>query len=73
MSDEYVLNKELIELVEQIDEVDYIIAPIADNQMYDTLTAFSLKQITDEQCLRALSANNLGSQICSKHKKQWTT
>ena len=69
MFEEYVPNEEVLELIEQINEVDYIIAPIADNQMYDTLTAFSLKQITDEQCLHALSANNLGNQIVLKTQK----
>ena len=69
MFEEYVPNAEILELIEQIKSVDYIIAPIADNQMYDTLTAFSLKQITDEQCLHALSANNLGNQFVIKTQK----
>ena len=66
MFKEYVPSPEVIELIEQINDADYIIAPIADNQMYDTLTAFGLKQITDEQCLHALSANNLGRQFVIK-------
>ena len=66
MFDDYLPNDEVLEIVEQINQADYIIAPIADNQMYDTLTAFSLKQITDEQCLHALSANNLGRQYVIK-------
>ena len=53
MLDEYVLDDEFLKLIKQIEKADYIIAPIADNQMYDTLTAFSLKEITDEQCLHA--------------------
>lgn len=66
---EYIPNNKVLKLIEQINNVDYIIAPIADNQMYDTLTAFGLKQITDEQCLHALSANNLGKQIVIKTQK----
>ena len=66
---DYLLNKEVLDLIEQIRKADYIIAPIADNQMYDTLTAFSLKEITDEQCLHALSANNLGKQYVLKSQK----
>lgn len=66
MFEDYLPNDEVIEIVEQIQQADYIIAPIADNQMYDTLTAFSLKQITDEQCLHALNANNLGRQYVIK-------
>ncbi len=69
MFEEYVPNEEVLELVRQIEKADYVIAPIADNQMYDTLTAFSLKQITDEQCLHALSANHLGNQIVIKSHK----
>jgi len=69
MFEEYIPNKEVMEIVEQINKADYIIAPIADNQMYDTLTAFSLKSITDEQCLHALSANNLGKQFVIKSQK----
>ena len=69
MFEEYFPNKEIQDLIELINQVDYIIAPIADNQMYDTLTAFSLKQINDEQCLHALSANNLGNQIVLKTQK----
>ena len=69
MFDEYIPNKEVLELIDRINKADYIIAPIADNQMYDTLTAFALKEITDEQCLHALSANNLGKQYVLKSKK----
>lgn len=69
MFEEYVPNKEVLDIIEQINKADYIVAPIADNQMYDTLTAFSLKEITDEQCLHALSANNLGKQIVIKTQK----
>ena len=69
MLDEYVLDDEFLKLIKRIEKVDYVIAPIADNQMYDTLTAFSLKEITDEQCLHALSANNLGKQIVIKSQR----
>ena len=69
MLDEYVLEDEFLKLIKKIEKADYIIAPIADNQMYDTLTAFSLKEITDEQCLHALSANNLGKQVVIKSQR----
>lgn len=69
MFEDYIPNKEVLNLIEQINNADYIIAPIADNQMYDTLTAFGLKEITDEQCLHALSANNLGKQYVIKTQK----
>lgn len=69
MFKEYIPNDKVLEIIKKIGSVDYIIAPIADNQMYDTLTAFSLRQITDEQCLHALSANNLGKQYVIKTQK----
>lgn len=69
MFNEYIPNDEVLGVIEKIENADYIIAPIADNQMYDTLTAFSLKQITDEQCLHALSANNLGKQFVIKTQR----
>lgn len=69
MFKEYIPNNEVLDLIEQIKQADYIIAPITDNQMYDTLTAFSLRQITDQQCLHALSANNLGKQYVIKTQK----
>lgn len=69
MFSDYIPNKEVLDIIEKINNADYIIAPIADNQMYDTLTAFSLKEITDEQCLHALSANNLGKQYVLKTQK----
>lgn len=68
MFEKYVLNKDVLNVIKSINEADYIIAPIADNQMYDTLNDFSLKKITDEQCLHALSANNLGRQYVLKTK-----
>ena len=66
---DYIPNDKVIEIIEDINKADYIIAPIADNQMYDTLTAYGLKQITDEQCLNALSANNLGKQYVIKTQR----
>ena len=69
MFKDYIPNEEVLEIIKQVEEADYIVAPIADNQMYDTLTSFGLRQITDEQCLHALSANNLGYQFVIKTKK----
>lgn len=66
---DYIPNGKVKEIIEDINKADYIIAPIADNQMYDTLTAYGLKQITDEQCLHALSANNLGKQYVIKTQR----
>lgn len=60
--DEYKDSKYLKKLLAGLKNVDLIIAPIADNTMYDILDDFSGGEITDLQCLNALSANWLGKQ-----------
>ena len=42
--------------------VDYIIAPIADNRMFEIIDQFIDGEITDIQCKHCLSATNLGMQ-----------
>ena len=69
----YKLPNTLQKLIEQIEKVDYIIAPIADNQMYDTLELFVNNLISDEACLHALNANNLGKQYIMKSMKACKT
>lgn len=41
---------------------DYIIAPIADNRMFQIIDSFIYGEITDEQCKHCLAATNLGAQ-----------
>jgi transcriptional regulator with XRE-family HTH domain len=65
----YNIPDEILNLVKEVEECDYIIAPIADNNMYETLNSFAYRQISDEQCLHALSANNLGLQYVFKSKR----
>ena len=55
-------TKEVKELIEEIEGCDYLIAPIADNQMYQILNRFADNEITDEQCIHALATTNLGLQ-----------
>ena len=43
-------------------DCDYIIAPIADNRMYQIINSFIGGEITDEQCKHCLAATNLGMQ-----------
>ena len=54
---------QLRRLLTEIEEADLIYAPIADNTMFDILEAFYRGEITDEQCVRSLSANRLGRQV----------
>ncbi len=65
----YELNDEIAALIKKIEQSDVIIAPIADNQMYDTINRFAQGEITDEQCIHALSATNLGKQYVLKTQK----
>lgn len=43
-------------------DLDYIIAPIADNRMFEIIDQFIDGEITDIQCQHCLSATNLGNQ-----------
>ena len=43
-------------------DVDYIIAPIADNRMFEIIDSFIEGEITDVQCQHCLSATSLGMQ-----------
>ena len=59
---EYKNNPIIKKIIEQITNVDYIIAPIADNRMFEIIDSFIEGEITDEQCKHCLSATDLGSQ-----------
>lgn len=50
------------ELVKQNTGVDYIVAPIADNRMFEIIDSFIDGEITDVQCQHCLSATSLGNQ-----------
>lgn len=49
-------------LLSRLEGVDYIIAPIADNRMFEIIDSFIDGEITDVQCQHCLSATNLGNQ-----------
>ena len=49
-------------LLATLEGVDYIIAPIADNRMFEIIDSFIDGEITDVQCQHCLSATNLGNQ-----------
>ena len=59
------IEKELIE----IENLDYIIAPIVDNRMFEIISLFIEGIITDEQCIHCLVASNLGNQYVLLSKK----
>ena len=60
--EEYKDSSYIKELLNNIKDIDVIIAPIANNTMYTILDDFINGKITDLQCLNALSANRLGKQ-----------
>jgi len=49
-------------LVKESRNCDYIIAPIADNRMFQIINSFIDGEITDEQCKHCLAATHLGFQ-----------
>lgn len=56
-------NNELIRRIARANEgIDYIVAPIADNRMFEIIDSFIDGEITDVQCQHCLSATNLGMQ-----------
>lgn len=67
----YLLTEEIVKIIKEVEEADYIIAPIADNQMYDVLSMFKRGEITDEACIHSLSATNLGFQYVLKSDKSF--
>ena len=52
----------ILSVLSQLEGVDYIIAPIADNRMFEIIDSFIDGEITDVQCQHCLSATNLGNQ-----------
>lgn len=56
-------NTEIVKrLAKTIEGIDYIVAPIADNRMFEIIDSFIEGEITDVQCQHCLSATNLGMQ-----------
>ena len=60
--EEFRNSKVILELIESMKGIDYIIAPIADNRMFEIIDSFIDGEITDLQCQHCLSATNLGNQ-----------
>lgn len=59
---EYKNHKKIQKIIKSIENADYIIAPIADNRMFEIIDQFIEGYITDEQCKHCLAATNLGLQ-----------
>ncbi len=61
--DAYANHPIIKEILSRLDGMDYIIAPIADNRMFEIIDSFIDGEITDVQCRYCLSATNLGKQF----------
>ena len=66
---QYEQDKILKSIIEKVENADVIIAPIADNRMFDLISEFVDGVITNEQCEHAIAATNLGNQYVVKTKK----
>ncbi|MBQ6707948.1 MAG: DUF3990 domain-containing protein [Clostridia bacterium] len=60
---DYAEHPIILNLLSRLEGVDYIIAPIADNRMFEIIDSFIDGEITDVQCQHCLSATNLGNQF----------
>ena len=64
---EYANHPSVENALARVKYADVIIAPIADNQMFDIMEKFVIGTITDEVCLHSLAAMNLGKQYVFKN------
>ena len=59
----------LKKIIAEVEQNDVIIAPIADNKMFNLISEFVRGEITDKQCEHALAATNLGMQYVLRTEK----
>ena len=67
--DNYREHPRLKQIADEVDNCDYVLAPIADNKIFEVIDSFTEGEITDLQCLYALSATHLGYQYVLKTQK----
>lgn len=60
--EEYLHTEVVKQIAKTTEGIDYIMAPIADNRMFEIIDSFIDGEITDIQCQYCLSATNLGMQ-----------
>lgn len=66
---QYTNSKRILDIKNRVDNCDYVYAPIADNKLFEVIDSFVAEEITDLQCLYALSATHLGYQYVLKTEK----
>ena len=57
------------QIVDSVDAADYIVAPIADNCLFEIIDAFADGELTDKQARNAMSATHLGFQYVFRTPK----
>ena len=67
--DDYKNTQKCQELIKEFESYDVIVAPIADNRMFNTISDFVTSAISSEQAIHALSDLSLGNQIVFRTKK----
>ena len=66
---QYKDHKRIKNIIDKIDKCDFVIAPIADNRIFELVDAFANNMLTDKQTMHALSATYLGYQYVLKSNK----
>ena len=51
-------------ILKLLNGIDYVVAPIADNRMFQIIDSFIEGEITDVQCQHCLSATKSGKPVC---------
>lgn len=65
----YSESKIVKNIVNNIEMSDFVIAPIADNKVFELIDAFVSGELTDKQCRYAMSASYLGYQYVLRTQK----
>ena len=66
---QYADHPYVAKIVDKVNNCDFVVAPIADNKLYEIIESFVNEEITDLQCLYGLSATHLGYQYVLKTEK----
>lgn len=66
---EYEDNPKLVAIKDKVANCDFVFAPIADNRLFEVIDSFIDGEITNLQCLYALSTTYLGYQYVLKTQK----
>lgn len=66
---EYKNSDVVKQIVASVDDADYVVAPIADNCLFEIIDAFAAGELTDKQARNAMSATHLGFQYVFRTPK----